>query len=251
MDAQTTTLLASAGVIGGIVNAIAGGATLITFPAMLAAGLPPLIANASNAVAVIPGHLTAALADRHQLPTLDRGLVVMISTAIIGGASGAVLLLVTPERLFATLVPALIGLATLIFALGRHLKSVLSQHSHTQGNFLRSALLLPVAVYGGYFGAGLGVMLLALLTLTSTQDIRAINALKNLLATAVSFATLAIFIAQNVIRWPETLVMLVGAVCGGMLGGELIAILPQPVVRVAITAIGTAMTVIYAWRYWY
>ncbi len=251
MNPQIAILLAGAGVTGGIVNAIAGGATLITFPAMLAAGLPPLTANASNAVAVIPGHLTAALADRRQLPALDRGLVIMTSTAITGGASGAVLLLVTPERVFTTLVPALIGLATLIFALGHRLQSVLSQHSQTQSNFLRSILLLPIAVYGGYFGAGLGVMLLALLTLTSTQDIRAINALKNLLATAVSLATLAIFVAQGVIRWPETLVMLAGAVCGGVLGGKFMAVLPPPVVRLAITAIGTAMTLIYAWHYWY
>jgi uncharacterized membrane protein YfcA len=251
MGAQTTVLLAGAGVIGGIVNAIAGGATLITFPAMLAAGLPPLIANASNAVAVIPGHLTAAFADRRQLPALDRSLVITAMTATAGGAAGAVLLLVTPERLFATLVPALIGLATLIFALGRRLQSLLSQHSHIRSNALRMALLFPTAVYGGYFGAGLGVMLLALLTLTGTQEIRAINALKNLLATAVSLATLAIFVAQDVIRWPETLVMLAGAVCGGMLGGKLIAILSPPAVRVGITAIGAAMTLIYAWRYWY
>lgn len=251
MDAQTTALLAGAGVIGGIFNAIAGGATLITFPAMLAAGLPPLIANASNAVAVIPGHLTAALADRRQLPALDRGLIITTLTAIAGGAVGAVLLLVTPERLFATLIPALIGLATFVFALGRRLQSMLSQHSHIRSKALRMALLFPAAVYGGYFGAGLGVMLLALLTLTGTQDVRAINALKNLLATAVSLATFAIFVAQNVIRWPETLVMLAGAVCGGVLGGKLIAILPPRVVRIAITTIGTAMTLIYAWRYWY
>jgi uncharacterized protein len=251
MDIGTIALLFGAGVIGGIVNAIAGGATLITFPAMLAAGLPPLIANASNAVAVTPGHFMAALADRRQLPAFDRRLAITVVIAMAAGAIGALLLLITPERLFTALVPALIGLATLIFALGGRIQIALSRRFRPQGDGVRHALLLPSAVYGGYFGAGLGVMLLALLAITGREEIRAINALKNLLATAVSLATVAIFAIQGVVRWPQTLLMLAGALSGGVLGGKLIAVLPPAIVRSLVIAIGAVMTGIYAWRYWW
>jgi uncharacterized membrane protein YfcA len=231
MDIGTAALLSGAGLLGSIVNAVAGGATLITFPAMLTAGLPPLLANASNAVALIPGHFVAALTDRRQLPALDRRLATTAVIAIAAGAMGAGLLLITPERLFTALVPALIGLATLIFALGGRIQTALSRRYRTQGDMIRNALLLPTSVYGGYFGAGLGVMLLAVLTVTGREEIRAVNALKNLLATAVSLATVTVFTIQGVVRWPETLVMLAGALSGGMLGGRLIAVLPPAIVR--------------------
>jgi uncharacterized protein len=251
MDIGTAAFLSGAGLVGGVVNAIAGGATLITFPAMLLAGLPPLTANASNAVAVAPGHIVAALTDRRQLPALDRRLVATTLTAIAGGAAGAGLLLVTPERLFAVLVPGLIGLATLVFVLGSRIQAALSQHLHNRDELLRHALLLPASVYGGYFGAGLGVMLLAVLTVTGRAGIRATNAFKNLLATAVSFTTLTVFALQGVVRWPETSAMLAGALAGGALGARLIAVLPPPVMRILVTAAGSVMTAIYAWRYWF
>jgi uncharacterized membrane protein YfcA len=251
MDFGIAAMLFGAGVVGGIVNAIAGGATLLTFPVMLAAGLPPVVANASNAVAVLPGHLVAGLADRSQLPAFDGRLVAVVAVAITGGALGAVLLLVTPERFFTMLVPALIGLATLIFATGRSVQAEFSHRVSAQGQWIRTALLLPTSVYGGYFGAGLGVMLLAVLTVTGGEGARAINARKNLLASAASLATAAIFAVQGVIHWPETLTMLAGAVCGGVLGGRLATLLSPPIVRSVVVMIGISMTVIYAWRYWF
>jgi uncharacterized membrane protein YfcA len=251
MDIGTASFLSGAGLVGGVVNAIAGGATLITFPAMLLAGLPPLIANASNAVAVAPGHIVAAVTDRRQLPALDRRLVATTVTAIVGGAAGAGLLLVTPERLFAALVPALIGVATLIFALGSRIQAALSQHLRHGDDLLRHALLLPTSIYGGYFGAGLGVMLLAVFTVTGRAEIRAINAFKNLLAIAVSFTTLTVFALEDVVRWPETSAMLAGALAGGALGVRLIAVLPPSVMRILVTVAGSLMTAIYAWRYWF
>ncbi|MBX3521829.1 MAG: sulfite exporter TauE/SafE family protein [Xanthobacteraceae bacterium] len=250
MDFGIAAMLFSAGVAGGVVNAIAGGATLITFPAMLAAGLPAVVANASNAVAVTPGHLFAALADRKRLPVLDRSFAIAVVAAAAGGVVGALLLLTTPERLFVLLVPALIALATLMFAFGRRVQAALSHFASDNGARTRYALMLPVTAYGGYFGAGLGVMLLAVLTMTGREDVRTANALKNVLATATSLATIAIFIAQGVIRWPETLVMLAGAVGGGLLGGKLIAVLPAALVRALVIALGVGMTAIYAWRYW-
>jgi len=250
MDIGAAALLLGAGLVGGVVNAVAGGATLITFPAMLAAGLPPLIANVSNAVALTPGHLVAALTDRRRLPTPDCRLAATSGIAIAGGAIGAGVLLVTPERLFTALVPALIGLATLVFACGAHIQAVLARKHRDRGELVRDVLLLPTAAYGGYFGAGLGVMLLAALTVTGREEIRAVNALKNLLATAVSLASVTIFAIQGVVRWPETIVMLAGASCGGLLGGKLIAVLSPRSVRTLVTAIGALMTGLYAWRYW-
>ena len=253
MELTIGLLLFGAGLAGGVANAIAGGATLITFPAMLAAGLPPVLANASNAVAVTPGHLIAACADRHVLPPANRPMLAAILAVLLGGTVGAVLLLTTPERLFTLLVPALIGVATVIFAFARPIQRSIAQafgDTPSQPVATRAALLVPTAIYGGYFGAGSGVMLLAILSVTGREDLRSANAFKNLLASAVSAVTIVIFTVQGVVHWPDTLVMLTGAMCGGYLGGLLIKVLTPSVGRAVVIAFGVGMTVLYAYRYW-
>lgn len=248
VDFVNVFILVGAGFLGGIMNALAGGATLLTFPAMLATGLPPVVATASNALAVTPGHTMAAIADRAMVPR-DRSVVVGLLLTTIGGLAGAVLLLATSERFFTLLVPALIAAATILFALGPRLQRLTANHSHATS--ARSGWLLPVSIYGGYFGAGLGVMLLALLTLTGKEPLRALNALKNLYATVAALAGVVIFALSGTINWPSTLVMLVGALAGGFAGGKLVGVLPAAAVRAAIVALGTAMTAAYAWRYWF
>jgi uncharacterized membrane protein YfcA len=253
MELTIGLLLFGAGLAGGVANAIAGGATLITFPAMLAAGLPPVLANASNAVAVTPGHLIAACADRHVLPPADRRMLAAILAVLLGSTVGAVLLLTTPERLFTLLVPALIGVATVIFAFARPIQRSIAQafgDTPSQPVATRAALLVPTAIYGGYFGAGSGVMLLAILSVTGREDLRSANAFKNLLASAVSAVTIVIFTVQGVVHWPDTLVMLTDAMCGGYLGGLLIKVLTPSVGRAVVIAFGVGMTVLYAYRYW-
>jgi uncharacterized protein len=193
---------------GGVVIVGMLGATLITFPAMLAAGLPPVVANASNAVAVSPGCFVAAFADRHALPPAGGRMVIATLCALLGGATGVALLLVTPEQLFTLLVRALVGVATGIFAFAESLQRTITRAfgaAALQGAALRVGLLVPTAVYGGYFGAGLGVMLLAALTATGREDLRAANALKNLLAATVSVVTIPIFVSRDLVRWPEAL----------------------------------------------
>lgn len=249
MDIAIAALLAGAGVAGGVANAIAGGATLITFPAMLAAGLPPVIANASNSVAVTPGHMVAAISDRAKLPPFDAKLAIAVAAALLAGTAGSFLLLATPERIFTLLVPALIAAATLIFAFGARLQALVRK-TIGMPRSARPALVGLASVYGGYFGAGLGVILLAVLAVTGHEDVRAANALKNFLSTMVSFATIVIFAWQGAVSWPETLVVLSGAAVGGALGGRLIRILPPTAVRAIVIAVGCAMTLIYAWRYW-
>ncbi|SEC20706.1 sulfite exporter TauE/SafE family protein [Bradyrhizobium erythrophlei] len=253
MDTGTSLLLLAAGGAGGVINALAGGATLITFPAMLAAGLPAVIANASNAVAISPGHLIAALADRGKLPPPARRMISFVAVSTVGGAAGAGVLLLLPERLFVLPVPALIAFATLLFAFAPQIQAWTVRHQKAAAlpsTGASSAVLGLACVYGGFFGAGLGVILTAVLSITEPNDIRAVKALKNLLATCVSLAATLIFIVQGAVRWPETSVMLLGAMIGGYAGGHLIRILPARIVRQFVIAAGALMTVIYAARYW-
>ncbi len=255
MSLQIFLLLFGAGLMGGVANSIAGGATLITFPTMLFAGLPPIIANASNSVAVTPGQLIAAVSDRKSIPSLDRAFGAMMLSAFLGGAAGSFLLLITPEKLFILFVPALIGVATLIFAFSANIRAAASRWQGGDGSSLPStataSILVGVtSIYGGYFGAGIGVMLMAVLSICMKQELRVTNAAKNLLSTFVSLATILIFVSLGLVSWPETLVMASGAAIGGYIGGRLIRVLPAPVVRKVIIAIGTMMTLVYAYRYW-
>ncbi len=248
MQLDTVFILAVAGIAGGLVNALAGGATLITFPAMLAAGLPPITANASNAVAISPGHLIAALADREKWPAWTGRTWSFIGAALIGGAVGAAILLMLPERLFILPVPALIGFATLLFAFAPRIQAS-ALHTRLSQRFNLGFLTLA-SIYGGFFGAGLGVILTAVLSITEPNNLRAIKALKNLMASCVALASTAIFIVEGAVRWPETSAMLLGALVGGYGGGSLIRVLPAAYVRWFVIAAGTVMTVIYARLYW-
>ena len=252
MTSGIVLLLFLSGVAGGVINALAGGATLLTFPAMLAAGLPPITANASNAVAIVPGHLLAVLADRGKVLPLDAKLWSSVLVCLLGGAIGALLLLALPERLFVLPVPALIGIATLLFLFSPRIAAWAEARRGDAGpsRGLGLSVLGLSSIYGGFFGAGLGVILTAVLSIADPDDIRRVKALKNLLATSVSTAAVIIFIAQRAVRWPETLTMLSGAVVGGYLGGYLVRVLPATIVRWFVILTGAVMTVVYAVKYW-
>lgn len=248
MELWIILMLFGAGFLGGLANAIAGGATLITFPAMLASGLPPVIANASNALAVLPGALMAAWANRGKLPGWSNGFALLLVSALLGGAFGGVLLMLTSDRLFSLLVPALIGFATLIFAFGKRIQGMV--RGLADGSEAAHRPDLP-GRYGGYFGAGLGVMLMAVLAITGHEELRQANAIKNVAYQVANLTAVVVFVVMGLIAWPQTLVMLVGAACGGFSGGKLMAVLPAQAVRSTIIVIGCAMTLIYAWRAWF
>jgi uncharacterized protein len=252
MDAQAGLLLFGAGLAGGVVTAVVGGASLITFPALLAAGLPPIVANASNTVALTPGNFMAGLADLERRPRWDRAFLGLLLVCIGGSAAGAVLLLVTPEKAFTAVVPLLIGFATILFAQsGRIRRWIVSRPdagARTEGPGI--LWFAPVAIYGGYFGAGMSVMLLALLSLSRGEDFRATNVLKNLLSGLTSFVAVVVFLLRGVVAWPSTLVMMAGALIGGFLGGRLVRVLSPEVVRWVVIAVGSILTLVYAWRYW-
>ncbi|WZB75402.1 sulfite exporter TauE/SafE family protein [Achromobacter insuavis] len=240
-----------AGALGGVINALAGGATLITFPAMVAAGLPPVIANASSAVAISPGHILAALADRENLPAPDRRFWLLSIAATAGGALGAFILLAIPPAYFILPVPALIAFATLLFAFAPQVQAWSARRRGGQAQESRARGVLPItlaSVYGG-FGAGLGVILTAVISITDPGNLRAIKSLKNLLATFVTAAAIVIFIAREPVHWPATLCMLAGALAGGYLGGHLRPARFGSPGFVIVT--GAVMTVIYAAKYWF
>ena len=238
-------------------TAIVGGSSLITFPAMLAAGLPPVIASASNTVALTPSSFIAAAADRERMPAWKPSFYATAAVSVIGSAAGALLLLSTPEKAFLSLVPLLIGAATLLFAFSGQIRVWVFRHAgdpalhSARADRLGLVLLAPVAVYGGYFGAGMSVMLLAILSLGHAGDFRTVNVLKNLLSGLISTVAVVIYIAQSAVAWPETLAMAAGALVGGYAGGRLARVVPSEVLRRVVIVIGSILTVYYAWRYWW
>jgi hypothetical protein len=256
MDGHAGLLLFGAGLAGGIVTAIVGGASLITFPALLAAGLPPIAANASNTVALTPGNIVAGFADLERLPQWDRSFLGLMVVCVAGSVAGAVLLLVTPEKAFTAVVPLLIGFATILFALSGRIRGWIlsraagSAGTHPSSDGLRLLLFAPVAVYGGYFGAGMSVLLLALLSVSRADEYRAANVIKNLLSGLTSFVAVGVFVFQGIVAWPPTMVMMAGAVVGGFLGGRLARVLPPDLLRWIVIVVGTILTGVYAWRYW-
>jgi uncharacterized membrane protein YfcA len=256
VDTATFSLLASAGLAGGVISSIVGAASLITFPAMLAVGLPPVLASASNSVAMTPSNFVAAWVDHERLPKRRQGLGQVIAISAVGSAIGAFLLMYTPERSFTILVPLMIGLATVLFACAGLIRRWIFRHGEdpvlhsARADRLGLILLAPVTVYAGYFGAGTSVMLLAILSLGPAGDYRDVNALKNLLSGVSGVVAIAIFIAAGMVVWPDTLAMGAGGIAGGYVGGRLARIVPQRLVRWIVIVVGSTVTVVYARRYW-
>lgn len=256
MDAASALTLVGAGLAGGVVTAIVGGASLITFPAMLAVGLPPVVANASNTVALAPANLIAAFADRSRMPPRDPWFWSLVALTAVGSMVGAVILLVTPERAFTAFVPVLIGGATALFAAsGRITRWLVTRRASPRARrlpvFARVAVFAPVAVYGGYFGAGMSIMLLAMLSAGFFTDLRTANVTKNLLAGLTSVVAVLVFVTQAAVAWGPTALVMIGGLVGGFIGGHLARVVPAAWVRAVVIAAGTLLTVVYARRYWF
>jgi uncharacterized membrane protein YfcA len=251
MDFSEALLLLAAGFGGGIAAAIAGGASLITFPTLLGLGLSPIAANATNAVGLSLGNFSAALADWRRRPSWGRAFSWLFVINLVGGAVGALLMLETPPDLMILLVPGLIGLATVLFAAGPFIQRHLP--SGGEGGLQMARVAFPIflsSIYGGYFGAALGVINLAILSVGGLTDLRSTNVLKNILITGVSLSSVWIYIWQGAVVWPAMVALMAGSIGGGYAGGYLIRILPPRGVRIGIITFGTAATAYYGWKYW-
>jgi uncharacterized protein len=247
-------VLVVTGFIAGISNAVAGGGTFFTFPALLASGLPPVVANASNSLAVWPGHVLALVGYRKELADYSHGIGGSVVVAIVGGAGGAALLATVGNQAFSKLIPPLILLATLLFAFGgkinRRLKVRAVATELSRPKLPARVCELLFALYGGFFGAGLGVMLMAGLRVLGVNDPHTNNALKNLLAAVINTVSVVVLVATGLIAWPHTALAFVGAVCGGLTGGHIARRIPAQVLRRIVIAFGFALTVYYCQKYY-
>jgi uncharacterized protein len=248
---QAISLLFAAGIAGAL-NALAGGGSFISFPALLFMGIPAVEANATNTVALWPGLAASTAAYLKRLNAPLRVLVPLLVTSVAGGWVGALLLLKTPQHTFLRLVPWLLLGGTLLFAFGNSIRALIGKTSDTADEDLRntswhaivvgSIAELLVAVYGGYFGAGIGFLTLGMLALLGMRDIHAMGAIRTLLAVAINAAAVVTFIVARAVLWPQCAVMIAGALAGGWFGAHYAQKADPRKVRGVVIGVGVAMT---------
>jgi uncharacterized membrane protein YfcA len=245
LELHVVLLIAAAGFVAGVQNALAGGGSFITFPALLLAGLNPLAANITSTVAMFPSQTTSAVAGRKLVDDVGPlSFRKMFLISVAGGILGALLLLSTPATFFARIVPWLVLFATSVFAWGTFRRKPL----HAAGSMPLPVLIgvqSCIAVYGGYFGGGIGFLMLAALTIAGMQ-VRAATATKNMLAMAMNAAATLIFAFSDMISWPAAFALASGGIAGGVCGAWLIHRLPERVMRGFVVLVGALLT---AWMF--
>ncbi|MEP7135982.1 MAG: sulfite exporter TauE/SafE family protein [Chloroflexota bacterium] len=238
-----------AALAAGAVNALAGGGTLITFPTLTFLGIPAVAANVTNTVALCPGYFGGTLAQLKDLRGQNKRLWLIVPASVVGGVVGGYLLLQTGEKLFKDLVPYLILLASGLLAIQDPVRAwLMKRMGEGHGAKLEKLTWLPVSlasVYGGYFGAGLSVIVLSALGLTLEDTLTRLNALKQAVAFSVNVAAAIFFIFSGKVVWPVALVMAVGALIGGMLGGRLAGKVKPSTLRWTVVTIGVIISIIY------
>jgi uncharacterized protein len=239
-------LLFAAGVLGGALNAVAGGGSFVAFPALLFTGVPAIPANATNTIALWVGVTASGGAYRKHLNIPRRVLIPLIATSMVGGLVGAVLLIRTPAQTFLRVLPWLMLAATLLFAFGKYLTGRISggiSHKSSDAAVVGACVFeLFAAIYGGYFGGGMGIMNLAMLSAIGMTDIHAMNALKVVLGAFINGVATFTFVATKTIVWPQAVVMTLGALVGGYFAAHYAQKLPQSWIRGFVIVVGFAMT---------
>lgn len=248
------TLIAGAAFGAGAMNSVAGGGSFLSFPALLAVGIPPVMANASNSVALWPGSLAGAWALRADLHHFRRTLRPLTLAAFCGGIAGGLLLLATANAAFSRMIPWLLLLATLLFAASPLLSKALARWRTPAGDDAQrigpGGLLCQfvVAIYGAFFGAGMGILMLAVLAIQGGDDMNQINALKNWLSAVIYSVAVLTFVIAGAVSWPHTLVMLCTGTAGGYAGARLARRIPAPWLRRFIVSVGTLLTLYYFFK---
>lgn len=247
-------ILFAAAVVAGTLNSVAGGGSFISFPTLLFTGVPPIEANATNTVALWPGVVASVGAYRREFAAQLRAVVLLGSVSLVGGLLGALLLLKTPETTFLKVLPWLLLFATLLFTFGRTLtrrvKLALgpTRTPHWFPLVGVCFIQLAIAVYGGFFGGGIGIMMLAGLALLGMENIHAMNALKTLLGSLINGIAVIAFIAAGVVAWPQAILMIAGAILGGYGGAWYAQKIDPRLVRGAVIITGALMTAYFFWR---
>jgi uncharacterized membrane protein YfcA len=252
MDMMTLLLLFAGGVLGGVINVLAGGAGFMTFPLLLAAGLTEKEANAANFVALLPANIVGTIVYRQELKEVRRHLVMRLALAALGGALGSLIFMWQSEASFHAAIPWLLMFATFSFAFGPALKQWLERHNDFDvGNWLWLSFVLEflVYVYGGYFGLGMGIILLAIHAIFSHMSIHHANALRNITISLMTVIGIALFAQAGIIRWMPSLVMMAGAIAGGYGMASFARNLPADKVRLAILCWSIILTAFSFWRY--
>ena len=244
----TTIVLTAAAFLGGAINALAGGGSLVTFPALLFAGLNPIDANATSVVALFPGTFSSVWAYRRSMAGITEiDLVAFVVLSLVGGLVVALLLLFTPTTIFAGLVPWLVLLATVIFAVGNVAPlKVMERLKLPRGGAL--AVHFLISIYGGYFGGGIGFLMLAALTMYGMRDINAMNGLKMALVGLMTAVAIVAFIVADVVRWAEALPMIIGSIAGGWVAAHGAQRIDQRLIKGFIIVLGAGLTVFFFWR---
>ncbi len=238
-------LLVVAGVAAGAVNAVAGGGSLLLFPALLAVGFPPLAANVTNSVIQCPGYVGLALGSRRELRGQRGRVLSTTGVAVAGSLVGSLLLLVLPAQVFDAVVPALVALASVLLGMQPWLARWTGEphpDAPDRRAFLLPAVLLA-AIYGGYFGGALGVILIAVLALAVHDDLRRLNAVKGVLSLIIGVVSVAVFAIAAPVDWPVVALLAPTTLVGGFLGAKLAGRLPVPVLRVAVVVVGLAVSI--------
>ena len=248
-------ILFVAAILGGTLNSVAGGGTFITLPALIFTGVLPINANASSTVALWPGSIASVWAYRKEFANQRRLVTFLLSiTSLIGGILGAELLVRTSQTTFVKLLPYLLLLATVLFALSGPINTRL--HGRTtlknRQSWLTlvgiSFLQLIIAIYGGYFGGGIGILMLATLGLMGMENIHEMNAMKTLLTTFINGVAVIIFIIRGIVAWPQAIVMVIGAIIGGYTGAYFARKIDQRLIRGFVILVGVSMTIYFFLR---
>jgi uncharacterized membrane protein YfcA len=247
--AWSSALLCSSSFLAGAVNAIAGGGTLLTFPSLLSL-ISPVAANATSTMALLPGSLAAGLGYRKELAESRKSLMLLWPPSLIGGIIGSVLLIRIPEKVFADLVPWLLITASVLLMVQRPLLRYLGTHPHAQPNRRTIAAVfffqLLVGIYGGYFGAGIGILMLSSLAFVGIPDIHQMNAVKSILAATMNGVSAIILGAAGAVRWDYAVIMAIAAIAGGYAGARIGRRMRADYVRAIVVAIGFTVA-IYSW----